>query len=159
MIRSLLLGALAIIVGVSLGLFLSPPLADLSLPHRPAVYPERSEPLLPTLYGIATHYDAERHGQSAWYTREGIDFYGAAGPALRAEEQHRWRNRYRVLVTSETTGRAVLVWVVDFCECRGGDERPKNDRLIDLAPDVWHALGIPLHRGVTRVTVELLDTR
>jgi rare lipoprotein A (peptidoglycan hydrolase) len=64
-----------------------------------------------------------------------------------------------VLVTSETTGRAVLVWVVDFCECRGGDERPKNDRLIDLAPDVWHALGIPLHRGVTRVTVELLDTR
>lgn len=158
MIRSLLLGALAIVVGISLGLFLSGPVVDLALPHRPAVYPERSEPLLSTLYGIATHYDAERDGQSAWYTREGIDFYGAAGPALRTEERHRWRNRYRVLVTSERTGRSVLVWVVDFCECRGGDDRPKNDRLIDLAPAVWHALDVPLHLGVTKVTVELLDT-
>jgi hypothetical protein len=111
---------------------------------------------LPTLHGIATHYDAERKGETAWYTREGIEFYGAAGPALRKEKAHEWRNRYRVIVTSKLTGRSVIVHVVDFCECRGGDKKPGNDRLIDLAPAVWDALGVPLHRGVTKVKIEIL---
>lgn len=159
MIRSLLAGALALLIGASAAFVLSPVVSDLSLPPRPSVYPiSRVAPLLPTLHGIATHYDAERRGLSAWYTREGIDFYGAAGPVLRREREHRWRGRYRALVTSEATGRAVLVWIVDFCECRGGDAKPGNDRLVDLSPAVWHALGVPLGRGVTRVTVELLDT-
>jgi hypothetical protein len=158
MIRSLLAGALALLVGVSAAFVLSPVVSDLSLPPRPSVYPiTRVAALLPTIHGIATHFDAERDGQSAWYTREGIDFYGAAGPALRREREHRWRGRYRAIVTSEATGRAVLVWIVDFCECRGGDKKPGNDRLVDLSPAVWHALGVPLGRGVTRVTVELLD--
>lgn len=110
----------------------------------------------PTLHGRATHYNAERNGETAWYTRAGIDFYGAAGPDLRREVKHEWRNEYRVIVTSERTGRAVIVHVVDFCECRGGDKNPKNDRLIDLAPAVWDALGVPLHLGVTPVRIELL---
>ena len=159
MIRSLLAGALALLVGVSAAFVLSPVVSDLSLPPRPYSYEStRGDALLPTIHGIATHFDAERDGQSAWYTREGIDFYGAAGPALRREREHRWLGRYRALVTSEATGRAVLVWIVDFCECRGGDKKPGNDRLVDLSPAVWHALGVPLGRGVTRVTVELLDT-
>lgn len=158
MIRSLLAGALALLIGASAAFVLSPVVSDLSLPPRPSVYPiSRVASLLPTIHGIATHFDAERRGLSAWYTREGIDFYGAAGPALRREREHRWRGRYRALVTSEATGRAVLVWIVDFCECRGGDKKPGNDRLVDLSPAVWHALGVPLSRGVTRVTVELLD--
>lgn len=114
------------------------------------------EPLLPTLRGIATHYDATRHGSSSWYTRAGITFYGAAGPALRREKKHEWRNKYRVIVISKITGRAVVVWIVDFCECRGGDKKPGNDRLVDLAPEVWDALGVPLWRGVTPVTLEIL---
>jgi hypothetical protein len=110
----------------------------------------------PTLHGIATHYDAERNGQTAWYTREGIEFYGAAGPELRREKAHEWRNRYRVIVTSKLTGISVIVHVVDFCECRGGDKKPGNDRLIDLAPAVWDALGVPLYLGVTKVKIEIL---
>jgi hypothetical protein len=85
--------------------------------------------------------------------------YGAAGPALRKIIRHKWGNRYRVIVSSKVTGIAVVVWVVDFCECRGGDKNPDNDRLIDLAPAVWDALGVPLSRGVTAVTIEVLPTR
>jgi hypothetical protein len=115
-----------------------------------------AEEFLPTLHGIATHYDATRHGETAWYTRAGIKFYGAAGPDLRREKTHEWRNKYRVIVSSKITGRAVIVWIVDYCECRGGDKKPGNDRLIDLAPAVWDALGVPLGRGVMPVTIEIL---
>ena len=118
--------------------------------------PVTSEILLPTLHGIATHFDATRHGSSSWYTRAGIKFYGAAGPDLRREKAHEWRNKYRVIVSSKVTGRAVVVWIVDYCECRGGDKKPGNDRLVDLAPAVWDALGVPLWRGVTPVTIEIL---
>jgi hypothetical protein len=162
MIRSLLAGALALLVGVSAG-FARPRVAsDLSLPPRPiSIFSDTPEPTITesaiVLSGRATWFDAERGGQSAWYTREGIDFYGAAGPALRSEQKHKWRGRYRVLVTSKATGRSLLVWIVDFCECRGGDKKPGNDRLVDLAPAVWDALGVPLSIGVTRVTVELVD--
>ena len=119
--------------------------------------PVTSEIFLPTLHGIATHYDAERGGQSTWYTRaKGLELYGAAGPDLRKERAHEWRNRYRVIVRSKLTGRSVVVWIVDFCKCRGGDKNPGNDRLVDLAPAVWDALGVPLWRGVTPVTIEIL---
>ena len=85
--------------------------------------------------------------------------YGAAGPALREIVPHKWGKKYRVMVSSKLTGIAVVVWVVDFCECRGGDKNSDNDRLIDLAPAVWDALGVPLWRGVTAVTIEVLPTR
>lgn len=114
------------------------------------------ELLLPTLHGIATHYDAERNGTTAWYTRAGIKFYGAAGPALRREKAHEWRNKYRVIVSSKITGRSVIVWIADYCECRGGDTKPGNDRLVDLSPAIWDALGVPLWRGVMPVSVEIL---
>ena len=118
--------------------------------------PISAQLLLPTLHGIGTHYDATRNGSSSWYTRAGIELYGAAGPDLRREKAHEWRNRYRVIVSSKVTGRAVVVWIVDFCQCRGGDKKPGNDRLVDLAPAVWDALGVPLWRGVTPVTIENL---
>ena len=118
--------------------------------------PIEAQLLLPTLHGIGTHYDATRNGSSSWYTRAGIELYGAAGPDLRREKAHEWRNRYRVIVSSKVTGRAVVVWIVDFCQCRGGDKKPGNDRLVDLAPAVWDALGVPLWRGVTPVTIEIL---
>lgn len=141
-----------------------------SVRHDPVIAPTRTStatiPQTPTapidpnpiIRGRATHYDAERNGQSAWYTRRGIALYGAAGPALRDIVPHQWRNKYRVIVSSKLTGVSVTVWVVDYCECRGGDKQTDNDRLIDLAPAVWDALGVPLWRGVTAVTIEVLPT-
>ena len=163
MIRAVALAGAILLVGsalFSLGRFsvvtstpTLPPFVDREPITSSAPMPEA---LLPTLRGIATHFDATRHGQSTWYTRAGIKFYGAAGPALRREKKHRWHNRYRVIVSSKITGRAVVVWIVDFCECRGGDKKPDNDRLVDLAPAIWDALGVPLWRGVTPVTIEIL---
>ena len=61
-------------------------------------------------------------------------------------------------MTSKRTGRAVIVHVADYCECLGGDANPANDRLIDLAPAVWDALGVPLYLGITPVTLQVLNT-
>jgi hypothetical protein len=152
---------LVFVIGASLIVAFVRPISDRLMPI-PSVFVDRDmreatpTVLLPTLHGIATHYDAERNGETTWYTRAGIEFYGAAGPDLRKEVAHEWRNRYRVIVSSKKTGRAVIVWIVDFCECRGGDKHPKNDRLVDLAPAVWDALGIPLDLGVMPITIELL---
>jgi hypothetical protein len=152
---------LVFVIGASLIVAFVRPISDRLMPI-PSVFVDRDmreatpTDLLPTLHGIATHYDAERNGETTWYTRAGIEFYGAAGPDLRKEVAHEWRNRYRVIVSSKKTGRAVIVWIVDFCECRGGDKNPKNDRLVDLAPAVWDALGVPLHLGVMPITIELL---
>lgn len=114
------------------------------------------EPKSIFLEGRATWYDANRNDQSAWYTREGVEFYGAAGPALRAIVKHEWRGSYRVIITAQKTQRSVVVNVVDYCECLGGDNDARNDRLIDLAPAVWDALNVPLEIGVMRVSIELL---
>jgi hypothetical protein len=108
------------------------------------------------LSGIATWYDAQRGGSSSWYTREGILFYGAAGPELRALVPHRYLGRYRVLITSTLTGRSIYVDVVDYCSCKGRVANPNDDRLIDLSPLVWRALGVPLGRGVMPITMEVL---
>ena len=154
---------LVFVIGASVIVAFVRPISEQVFP-LPSIFEDRDsikpepEPILPnpTLHGIATHFDATRNGSSSWYTRAGIEFYGAAGPDLRDEVVHEWRNKYRVIVTSERTGRSLIVWIVDFCECRGGDKNPKNDRLVDLAPAVWNALGVPLHLGVTPVTIELL---
>ena len=154
---------LVFVIGAALIVAFVRPISEQIFP-LPSIFEDRDsikpepEPILPnpTLHGIATHYDAERKGVTTWYTRAGIEFYGAAGPDLRKAVRHEWRNKYRVIVTSERTGRSLVVWIVDFCECRGGDKNPKNDRLVDLAPAVWNALGVPLHLGVTPVTIELL---
>jgi len=126
-------------------------------PPRFSQAPEAcEEPKTILLKGKATWYDAERNGESAWYTRSGIEFYGAAGPALRAIVKHEWRGSYRVIITAQKTQRSVVVNVVDYCECLGGDRDARNDRLIDLAPAVWNALNVPLSIGVMRVSIELL---
>jgi hypothetical protein len=151
---------LVFVIGASLVVAFVRPISEQVFP-LPSIFVDRYEREVqeipaPTLHGIATHFDAERKGETTWYTRAGIEFYGAAGPDLRDEVAHEWRNKYRVIVTSERTGRSLIVWITDYCECRGGDKNPKNDRLVDLAPAVWIALGVPLHLGVTPVTIELL---
>jgi hypothetical protein len=111
------------------------------------------------LVGRGTWFDATRN--NAWYTMKNrwgkaISFYGAAGPALRALMGHRWQQKpYSVIVTSRLTGRAVRVWITDLCGCRGSLRDKTDTRLIDMAPEVWAALGVPLGLGVMKVDIEI----
>jgi hypothetical protein len=118
------------------------------------------------LKGLATHYNAKLN--NAWYTREEggparnqdegpYEFYGAAGPELRLYHNFNYGMKpYPVIVTSLLTERSVLVWVVDYCECQGR-KAEGDERLIDLAPEVWDALGVPKSRGVMKITLAILD--
>ena len=130
----------------------------------PTVEPEQA-----TITGIATWYDATKN--NAWYTRSKGNFesnqrggpyafYGAAGPELRKMKNFVYNNEpYQITVTSALTKRTVVVWVVDWCSCKGVKKDPKDDRIIDLAPAVWDALGVGLHRGIMKVEIALFDPR
>jgi hypothetical protein len=45
---------------------------------------------------------------------------------------------------------------VDVCTCYGVRKDPTDDRLIDLAPAVWQALGVPLSRGVMQIELRVM---
>ena len=106
--------------------------------------------------GLATWYDANRGGQTTWYTRKGIKDYGAAGPGLRAIVPEQYGKYYDVIVTSLATGISVKVHVVDWCSCWGHASTDSDNRLIDLAPSVFKRLGTPLHIGVMRIKIALV---
>jgi hypothetical protein len=109
----------------------------------------------PKVSGKATWFDATRMGQTSWYTRAGIEYYAAAGPKLREfADWRRWKDHVYILVTNQDTGISLMAELVDFCECSKGQD---DERLVDLSPVLFEALGIPLSRGVQRVTIELLD--
>jgi hypothetical protein len=116
------------------------------------------QPAVPLGYfvGDATWYDADRRNLSTWYTRAGIDMYGAIGAEVRAFKQHHWRTAWQVEVVSLLTGRSVIVQVVDECTCYGIKADRTDDRLIDLSPEVWQALGVPLSRGVMPIVLVVL---
>lgn len=76
------------------------------------------------------------------------NMYAALGPALReliGAQIPKWHTapRNKILVTSVETGIAVEVWIADACGCGGADKiaGTKDDRLIDLSPEAWAALG------------------
>lgn len=106
--------------------------------------------------GTATWYDAARGPHSAWYTRAGVEYYGAIGATIRAYKQHYWRTSWEVRITSLITGRSIVVQVVDECTCYGVRKTAGDERLIDLAPAVWQAMGVPLGRGVMPIVLEVL---
>jgi len=54
------------------------------------------------------------------------------------------------------TGRSVIVQVVDECTCYGVRANPDDQRLIDLSPEVWAALGVPLGRGVMPIALVVI---
>ena len=124
-------------------------------PVAPSYGPVNDQPETPiaVLTGIATWYDAERKGQSAWYTRAGVKFYAAAGPGLRKYTPNKWRMKpYHIIVKSVKTGRVVDVWIVDWCGCYG-TSKSGDERLVDLAPAVWEALGVRLGLGIMKVEI------
>ena len=107
-----------------------------------------------SVVGKATHYDATKN--SAWYTRgdKPTLFYAAAGPALRKIKDFRWGKKpYRIIVENLKNGRAIVAWVVDWCQCRG---QTNNEKLVDLSPAAFVALGVPLGNGVQKVRVTVL---
>jgi len=116
------------------------------------------QPAVPEGYfvGTATWFDAERGSHSSWYTRAGVTLYGAIGADVRAYKQHYWRTSWDVKITSLLTGKSVIVHVVDECTCYGIRNDPNDQRLIDLSPQTWALLGVPLSRGVMPITLEVL---
>ena len=111
--------------------------------------------------GVASWYGNPRvYGAPAiaWYTRTTrygapITFYAAAGPALRdlLGDANPYHEHYPVTVTNPRTGISIPVVVTDWCGCSSGSDREK---LIDLSPAAFKALGIPLTRGIQPVIVE-----
>ena len=125
-------------------------------PMRDSFKPEPTpvvEPLL-SVKGKATWYDATKN--NAWYTlgEKPTLFYAAAGPALRKIKEFRWGKKpYRIIVENLKNGRAIVAWVVDWCQCRG---QTNNEKLVDLSPAAFVALGVPLGNGVQKVRVTVL---
>ena len=128
-----------------------------ALPLRDSFKPEASaSPAPPGLSarGKATWYDATKN--NAWYTlgKKPTLFYAAAGPALRKIKDFRWGKKpYRIIVENLKNGKAIVAWVVDWCQCRG---QTGNEKLVDLSPAAFEALGVTLGRGVQGVKVTVL---
>jgi rare lipoprotein A (peptidoglycan hydrolase) len=134
-------------------------IAMLFTPHPPA-----DDLSVRTINGVATWYDASKN--FAWYTqapRKGAKsrnqdgapykFYAAAGPRMRKLAPFDWGEKpYRVIITNLKTNIAIVAWVVDTCGCRGGSQ----EKLIDLSPAAFTALGVSLGRGIQKVRVEIL---
>lgn len=125
--------------------------------------------------GKASWYDATKN--NAWYTRasewgQPVEFYAAAGPGLRRlvslEMGEKiswgvatWRNfakngkRPKFIVTSISTGKSIVVTVTDWCGCYSGTVKDKSDdKIVDLSPSAFSALGVPLSYGVVDVIIE-----
>ena len=110
------------------------------------------EPEPSGLVGIASWFDAKRNGQSTWYTRAGVKYYAAAGPALRAIKNFRYgMNPYPIKITNLKNGRSVVALVVDWCEC------PVKNRIVDLAPALFKELGVDLSIGLQKVRIEVIE--
>jgi rare lipoprotein A (peptidoglycan hydrolase) len=69
-----------------------------------------------------------------------------------------WRGTpIRAKITNTKTGISVIVYITDTCGCYSGTKSDRSDdKIIDLSPKVFKALGVPLSRGIQKVTVEIL---
>lgn len=137
-----------------------------TVPPDPAIClaPPTPSPVLgpptPGIVGIATWYGNPRKwGEPtvAWYTRETkygdpVVFYAAAGPKLRdfLGDPNPYLEHYPLLITNVKNGRTILIVVVDWCSCSKG--RPQ-EKLVDLSPAAFQALGVPLSRGIQKVYI------
>lgn len=169
----------ATIIAIGISIIVAPVTNNQSFAHawpRDTWYTEacyRTECEGDKIVGVASWFDATRN--SAWYTRKTkwgapVKYYGAAGPKLRkfiegfygtdiggsAYWQNLAQNDLRPVlrVTSKKTGESILVTVTDWCGCRGGKDGPGDDKIIDLAPEAFEALGATLGIGVIKVTIE-----
>jgi hypothetical protein len=149
----------------------NPQPASAPLPPLPIVLADQP-PVPPApkkieLSGVASWFDARKN--SAWYTRttqwfKGTLNYAAAGQELRRmieamKPGHRYWRKTPVLakITNAKTGISLIVYITDTCGCYSGTPKDRSDdKIIDLSPQVFQSLGVPLGRGIQQVTVELL---
>ena len=133
------------------------PVASATRPLHDSFMPEATPVIAPvsnSVKGKATWYDATKN--NAWYTQgeKPTLFYAAAGPALREIKDFRWGKKpYRIIVENLRNGKAIVAWVVDWCGCRA---KTDNEKLVDLSPAAFTALGVDLNMGVQRVRVTVL---
>ena len=157
MIRSQAVWLWALTLLITAAIIFAIPTAPATVTLRDSFKPETTTvaaPIFESVKGKATFFDAQRNGQSTWYVREGYQFYAAAGPALRAIKDFRWGKKpYRIIVENLKNGKAIVAWVVDWCQCRG---QTNNEKLVDLSPAAFTALGVDLNMGVQRVRVTVL---
>ena len=149
-------------IALALALLFAPllnpqPLSEPLAPYAMGVLADQPEVPEGYFVGTATWFDAERGTQSTWYSRAGITLYGAIGADVRGYKQHYWRTSWDVRITSLLTGKSVIVHVVDECTCYGVRSNPNDDRLIDLSPQAWRVLGVPLGLGVTPIVLEVIQ--
>ena len=156
MIRSQAVWLWALTLLITAAIIFAIPTAPATVTLRDSFKPETTavatQPL--SAKGKATWYDATKN--NAWYTRgdKPTLFYAAAGPALRAIKNFRWGKKpYRIIVENLKNGKAIVAWVVDWCQCRG---QTGNEKLVDLSPAAFTALGVDLNMGVQRVRVTVL---
>jgi rare lipoprotein A (peptidoglycan hydrolase) len=153
--QALWLWALTLLITAAI--ILAVPTAPATVTLRDSFKPETTTvvaPLLKSVKGKATWYDAAKN--NAWYTqgKKPTLFYAAAGPALREIKNFKWGKKpYRVIVENLKNGKAIVAWVVDWCQCRG---QTNNQKLVDLSPAAFTALGVDLYLGVQRVRVTVL---
>lgn len=140
---------------IATAIVLTMPVAEQVLRDSRAPEPTPAPTLeITSTIGKATWYDATKN--NAWYTRgdKPTLFYAAAGPALRQIKDFRWGKKpYRIIVENLKNGKAIVAWVVDWCQCRG---QTNNEKLLDLSPAAFEALGVPLKNGVQKVRVTVL---
>lgn len=140
---------------IATAIVLTMPVAEQVLRDSRAPEPTPAPTLeITSTIGKATWYDATKN--NAWYTRgdKPTLFYAAAGPALRHIKDFRWGKKpYRIIVENLKNGKAIVAWVVDWCQCRG---QTNNEKLVDLSPAAFVALGVPLKNGVQKVRVTVL---
>lgn len=140
---------------IATAIVLTMPVAEQMLRDSRAPEPTPAPTLeITSTIGKATWYDATKN--NAWYTRgdKPTLFYAAAGPALRQIKDFRWGKKpYRIIVENLKNGKAIVAWVVDWCQCRG---QTNNEKLVDLSPAAFEALGVPLKNGVQKVRVTVL---
>ena len=157
MIRSQAVWLWLLTLLITAAIIFAVPTAPSAAPLRDSFKPETTAvvaPILKSVKGKATWYDATKN--NAWYTRgeRPTLFYAAAGPALRAIKNFRWGKKpYRIRVENLKNGKAIVAWVVDWCQCRG---QTNNEKLVDLSPAAFTALGVDLKLGVQRVRVTVL---
>lgn len=133
---------------------------------EPQAYDQPPVPTSPLIQvtGIASWYGRTGKGHYgeptvAWYTRktkwgDPVTFYAAAGPSLRDAlgDDNPYHDHYPVQVTNPRTGITITVVVVDWCGCSSGTD---HEKMIDLSPAAFQALGVHLTRGIQRVIVTL----
>lgn len=120
---------------------------------------------------IASRKGCAAHPEWHCYIKGGVGYvrpyrgsrhYAAPGPKLQElirTMYPKWATYHRTpitaTITNPKTGKSMEVILADTCWCWSGTKDTSDDKIIDLSPEVFRALGVPLSRGIQKVIVEI----